>query len=92
MQLTNEELLELESLGSAFMDANECAILLQVDADEFKELLADETTEVHQYYHKGRLASVYKTRASIVRQAADGSSPAQALALELIKRIDMRHA
>lgn len=90
--MTADQLQQLEDLGAAFMAIIECAIILEVDTEELAELIADETSDAHKSYHKGRLQSEYAVRKGILKSAADGSSPAQTTALELLEKMNMHNA
>jgi len=90
--MTTEQLKQLEDLGAAFMGIVECAIILEMDTEELAELVADETSDAHRAYHKGRLMSEYQVRRGILKSAADGSSPAQTTAMELLEKMNMHNA
>jgi hypothetical protein len=84
--LNDEQLTELEALGAAFMAVPECAIILGVPVDALKAEVEDSSSYVHKAYERGRLKSLCAIRQAVIKSAADGSSPAQALALELEKQ------
>lgn len=90
--LDPEKLTELEELGGVFFTLEEAAVILQVDADKLKEVVGNHSTPEHQSYHRGRLKAEFETRKAIVKQAKDGSNPAQVLAMSLIKKMKMSDA
>jgi len=90
--LNSEELKELEALAGAFLNLDEAAVILQCDATKLKELVAMTDSPEHEHYERGRLLSEYETRKAIIDQAKAGSSPAQVLAMGLIKKLNMHDA
>jgi hypothetical protein len=90
--MSEEQLQQLEDLGAAFTSIEDAAIILQVDPGELGMQIFDKHTPQHQAYHRGRLLSEFETRQSIVSMAKQGSSPAQVMAMKLIKDLKMDDA
>jgi len=84
MEFTKEQMLQLEELGETQFSIDDCAIILDVD----KNKLADEVSagsKIGRQYEKGRLMAEGEVRKSILKQAKQGSTPAQKQMLEIIK-------
>ncbi len=90
--MSEDQLEHLEELGAAFTSVEDAAVILQVDENELRVQLADSKSPAHQHYHRGRLKSEFETRQSIVNMAKQGSSPAQVMAMKLIKDLKMNDA
>lgn len=90
--MTEEQLDQLEELGAAFTSIEDAAVILQIDALELGMQINAKHTPQHQAYHRGRLRSEFETRQSIVNMAKQGSSPAQVMAMKLIKDLKMNDA
>ena len=90
--LDNRKIEELEELGAAFTSVEDAAVILQSDPVLLRNAIDDSNTPEHAAYHRGRLMSEFDTRKSIVQMAKAGSSPAQVLALNLIRKLKMEYA
>lgn len=88
MQLTNEQLEMLETMGANFFPIKDIAIVIEVNEHQLKQAIKDVSTEAHKRYHKGKLLTELELRKSIVDLAKRGSNPAQKMLLELLT--DMR--
>lgn len=82
MNLTQEQLLEVEEMASLFLTVNEIAVNVEVDPEELELCLKTEAGEVYQAYFKGILKTKIALRKSILSSALNGSSPAQAMMKE----------
>lgn len=82
--LNKEQLAELESLGGLHFDLTECATVLQVDFDKLKTAMRDHESKEFLAYERGRLLNIAEVRKVIMRQANQGSSPAQKQVLEIM--------
>lgn len=90
--LTEEQLTELENMGAVFFSVKECALVLQVDSYELSCAIEREDSPEHAAFHGGRLKSEFEVRQSVLKASKQGSSPAQVLALQLIKQYNVGHA
>ncbi len=77
MNLTKQQLEEVEEMAKLFYSPEEIAINLEADPDEFTELIRIRSGIVFNAYMKGWLASDIVLRQSILQAALNGSSPAQ---------------
>lgn len=83
MDLSDEQLLEIEEYGKLFFSLKEVAILVELEYAALNEMMQDENSVVFKAYHKGRLTSEVDVRKSIIEMAQSGSTEAQKLALKL---------
>jgi hypothetical protein len=79
MELTKEELAEVEEFAGLFYDLRSVAIILDKDIAEFRSEYLKET-ELYRAYQRGVLKTESEVRKSIINLAKAGSSPAQNLA------------
>lgn len=84
-ELTPEKLTELEDLAACWFTQKEIAIVLQVDEFQLDTAIhrSGDTPEKKAFFC-GRLRTEAETRQSVFEAAANGSGPAQALALKII--------
>lgn len=76
--MENSELIELaEQCGRAHMSKEDTDIILGTEPVDM--------SDTEHAYTKGRLLSEMRVRLSIMEQAQNGSSPAQALAMDIIR-------
>lgn len=88
MDLTNDQLLELEEYAAALMSITEIAILLNIPSvarTQFKVLCnQDEDSPLYSAFHKGRLKTKLELRQNIIKLAKAGSPAAEPLAIKFI--------
>lgn len=81
MNLTEEQLEELESVAGLFFSIYEIMIVLEIPVhmeEEFTELLNyKKENPIFKAYHKGRLTADIELRIAIKQAALNGSNPAQ---------------
>ena len=78
-------LADIKKLGSQFFSPKEVATILEVDIADFVAKCKNPATDEYKAYHGGCLQSESLLRESILRLANQGSSPAQTMAMELMK-------
>jgi len=88
MNLTDEQLKQVEEYASYFFSPKEICIILGID---HKTTLTIEGSEFSNAYQKGSLLSQAKVRKSIIDLAQKGSSPAQALAVQMMDKIKINN-
>ena len=76
--MTKEQQNELEELGELQFSLTECATIMQIDEEKL------EASIVH--YERGRLRASAAVRKAILKQATQGSTPAQKQMLDLIEK------
>jgi hypothetical protein len=81
IQLTDEQLLEVEDMSASLMTPAEIAILLGSDADQFKYTINNKPGHpVYIAYYKGRLKTKLTLRKMVIKLAEKGSPQAEMLA------------
>lgn len=79
MMLTEDQLNLIEEYASNFLTWKQIAVLLHVDEDEFREMLADLNSPARKRYNLGKTKSAYEISKSLVRLAKLGSPQAELL-------------
>lgn len=78
MNITEEQLQEIESMSRAFLSPEEIAIVLNVEFASIEELFTKENPgPVYQAYMRGKLKRKFELNNLIISQAIAGSQPAQ---------------
>lgn len=90
--LSDEDLKQLEENASLMFTINEIAIILKIPAKELHDLVLNDKSPEHEYFHRGRLKAEAAVRKSIYDLAMNGSSPAQTQYLELIENAKLDDA
>lgn len=90
VHLNEEQLSQVRELAKVFFTPKEIAIYLQCDIPAFAEACHEEGSAVFMAFHGGRLESTFELRKNIMQLANSGSSPAQTMALELLKSSEMK--
>ncbi|MDP2188568.1 MAG: hypothetical protein Q8J69_07785 [Sphingobacteriaceae bacterium] len=84
MQLSQQQIELLNHCGQLLLPPNDVARLLQVDDDTITLMLKDRESAGFNAYHTGRLETELALRASILKYAKAGSSPAQTMAKQML--------
>lgn len=79
-----ETLNQIKDLGAAFFTPDETSVIMQ--DPKLTEKSQDPNDEYYQAYYSGRLQSEFDLRKSIIQLAKSGSSPAQAMAMDLLTK------
>ncbi|HMT28022.1 MAG TPA: hypothetical protein PKD91_01960 [Bacteroidia bacterium] len=77
MELTAEQLDEIENFAGLYFTVEEVALILELDPEKFRELYHDKSGDVYKRYTKGYLISESKVRKCLLDLALRNSSPAQ---------------
>jgi len=88
--IKTEILKEIEELAAVFHSPKEVALMLEIEEAKMQEWMEAQDNEVYRSFQKGRLQSEFELRKSIVRLAKSGSSPAQAMALDMLKQSKLK--
>lgn len=89
MELTEEQLAQIEEYGSHFFTPLEIARIMKLDADEFM-VDFDAEGQVRDSIERGQLKSEAEVRKSIFDLAKSGSGPAQVLAVGIIEKYQLK--
>jgi hypothetical protein len=85
MHLTEEQLNEIEEMSSLFFNPESIAINIEVDPDEFQELIETKVGPAYKSYCAGRLRTEIELRTAIRQSALNGSTPSQTLFVNYFK-------
>lgn len=87
---SNEQIDQVKELASVFFTPKEIAVILEFDELEFVRDCQDESSMIGKAFLGGKLQSELKIRKSIIQLANSGSSPAQAMSLDIIKQSNLK--
>ena len=79
MNLTDEQLNNIEEYASCFMTWQQIAVLIDVPESDFKEEISNRLSDSFKRYVKGQTRSHYEINKSITRLAKMGSPQAEML-------------
>lgn len=89
MELTEEQLNQLEEMSAALMPPSDIAILLDIPHDQQELFIqickSHKQTVIYQKYHKGKLSTKLALRQTIVKLAKAGSPAAEPIAQKFIR-------
>ena len=83
--ITPEDLEEIKRLAGMFYTPREISVVTEADPFVFIEACEEEGTPVWQAFQAGRLLCETELRMSIIKLAKAGSSPAQTMALQMLR-------
>jgi IS30 family transposase len=85
MNLTQEELLQIEEQAGLFLNIEEIALLLNKNKKELKAEIKKENTPANIAYNKGKTITKMELRKNIIKMAKHGSPNAEAMVNKYIK-------
>ena len=88
--ITEADLLEIRNMAGVFFTPRQIAIAMEIDQESFIYACQDKNHPCFNAFEGGRLLNEYKVRQSVVKLAISGSSPAQTMALDMIKTSTMK--
>ena len=88
--ITTAELQEVSAMAAVFFTPKQIAIALEFELDDFVNACLENGSDCYNAFEGGRLKSEYEVRKSVMQLAKAGSSPAQTMALEMIKNSIMK--
>jgi hypothetical protein len=86
-----DQLKEIEAFAGKLMAGEEIAIILCIDESEFLQQLQNKDTDAAKAFLRGLLRTKAELNESILKLAKQGSSPAQTLALKMVKDAEVKH-
>jgi hypothetical protein len=86
--MTPEFLEEVQHKAGLLFPLPKLSIILEIPEPELRVAMDDPSNPLGQAIHKGRLLREAEIREAVIRLALQGSGPAQAEALRLIKSMD----
>ena len=85
-ELTADDLAQINRLGNLGFTPREAAIMLELDIQAVIYACEDDTNTVYKSFHSGRLQREVDLHEKIFKLADSGSSPAQTMALDILKK------
>ena len=85
MLFSEEQLKEIEEMAALFFPPESIAVNIEVDIDDFTELITNKIGDGYKAYCTGRLSSEIELRTAIRNAALNGSTPAQTLFVNYFK-------
>lgn len=84
MNLSDDQLLQVEEMSAALLPAEEIAILLNLPAEKRSLLTEVVKTHIHSpvymAFHRGRLSTKFELRKTVIKLAKHGSPAAEPIA------------
>ena len=77
MEFTPDQLTEIQNMAGLFFTPEEIAINIEVDPEDFANLIKAQSTDAYKYYMAGRFSSDVELRKAVQQAALNGSTPAQ---------------
>lgn len=88
MCLNSEQLEEVKKLAGLFYNPEEIAEVMELDIQEFKNLVSDKSTKESKAFTSGYKTSEVAFRQKLIATAMIGSSPAQTQVQKLIDKLN----
>jgi hypothetical protein len=86
MILNETQLKEVEELAGLFLEPEEIAVLMDIDADMFQDAISKKAGHAWQAYFKGKTISKKEIHANVVKLARLGSPQAEELVTQMIHK------
>lgn len=86
ISFNDEQLKQIEELAAVFFSPQQIAVFLQLEKEFVISEIKTEGKPAHMAYQKGLMQSEWELRKSVLSLAKAGSSPAQAMALDLLSK------
>lgn len=84
--ISADDLVQINRLGNLGFTPREAAIMLELDIQAVIYACEDDSCQVYKSFHSGRLQREVDLNEKIFKLADSGSSPAQTMALEILKK------
>ena len=91
IELSSEQLTEIELFAGAFMGLKEIAHIFGIPPKKFRKAVKKDL-RLGAAVRKGRLEAKYKVRAAVLALAAQGSPQAVAIAADYMEEIELQEA
>ena len=86
MNLTEQQLKEIEELAGLFLEPEEIAVLMDISTNEFFAQLERKRGNIYQAYFRGKTTSKKEIHENVVKMAKHGSPQAEELAKQFIHK------
>lgn len=85
-----DQLVQVKELAALFFTPREIAIMMEWDAELFTNDCEIMGNPAYESFYAGRLQAEVDLRKGILKMAKAGSSPAQTMAMELLKQSTLK--
>jgi hypothetical protein len=89
-EFTEEDLQEIFNLAALFFTPREIASIRGFETNPFIEACDTEGTKFYEHFDGGRKQGEIDIRKGIIKMAAAGSTPAQTMAMDLLKQSKLK--
>lgn len=89
-EITAEDLKQCKELAAVLLTPVQISIILEINTMEFIMAIRDEESDVYKSFTAGRLQTIADVRGSVIKLAKAGSSPAQTMAMDMIKFSELK--
>jgi len=90
MNLTEEQLKEVETLAGLFINPEDIVLIIGLSREKTEEFIIileiEKDNPIFKAYHKGRLKATVELRQAIKQAALNGSNPAQISMIEFFNQ------
>jgi hypothetical protein len=90
IDITDSDLKEIQKLAGLFFTPKEIAVMLEMNPTAFYSACNVEGNDIYNAFTGGRLQGEVDLRESIMKMAKAGSSPAQTMALDMLKQSKLK--
>jgi acetaldehyde dehydrogenase (acetylating) len=88
--MTADELKSVEDYAGQFFTPEEVALILNLPAEESKQVINDKDSDFMRHHNRGVLLSKAIIRKGIIDMAKNGSGPAQVTAVKMMEEFDLK--
>jgi hypothetical protein len=92
MPFTQTDLEYITRMAAAALSIDDIADVLTVPRDELQSQFDDQNSAVFQAYRKGHLSTLLATNERIIKDAQNGSGPAQVMVRKMLDDAQLKHA
>lgn len=86
INLSEEQLKQVQEYASLFLTIDEIAILLEIDFSDLKKAVCSKTNSAYKAYNKGKLLTKIELRKNVIKMAKHGSPQAELLVEDYQKK------
>jgi hypothetical protein len=84
MNLSDDQLLEIERLSALLLNPDEIAVMIHVDIDLFLEQISLKSGEIYHAYFRGKTITKKEIHDNVLKMAKRGSPQAEEMARQMI--------
>lgn len=91
MELTQEQLKQVEEFAAYFFSTEEIAVIMELNQTWCRLMMLKDKSDFKDAYTRGQLRSEAEFRKSVFEMAKKGSAPAQILADKIMEKSRLRN-